>query len=817
MKKIVCLSALILLGSLFTTSFAQKLPRVTLKLTVLDTDSTPMESFSGTLSYAADLYLIRFNSEMVEAPRSRYALTINAPFCKPYITGINLYNDTEIVVKPERIISQVGSSVIITVIAKDKSSFALSNVKAAELKKNNLGQDFTYLIGNTPSAVTTSDAGAGVGYTGIRIRGSDATRISVTVNGIPINDAESHGVYWVNMPDLASSTSQVQIQRGVGTSTIGTGAFGANINIVNNELKDQPYLNMQQSYGSFNTSKSTLMFGTGKLNNFNFEGRLSKIVSDGYIDRASSDLQSYQLALSYNKNDFDLNAISFGGKEKTYQSWYGTPESRVNNDDSGMRAYADRNYLTEAQKQNLLNSGRTYNYYTYPNQTDNYWQNHYQLHMRKVLNKSISLRTAFFATTGKGYYEEFKEGASFANYRVSDFYNGTDTITSTDLVRQRWLDNILYGNYSSFSYSKRYFDINAGLSYSAYHGKHFGKVIWADIAQPFGKDRHYYESKSNKQELNAYVKAHYILKRKTQLNLELQNRYLTYGSSGIDNDGTKIDFDVDFYFFNPKFGISHTLKKYNTIYSSYSIGNREPVRTDFIDNPAISVPQAENLKDLELGYIYRKNNQMFQVNFYNMQYKNQLVVTGELNDVGNAIRRNVKNSYRRGVELMLLYPILDKLVVDANMTISSNKIKGFEDVYFNYDAGQYNRDVYASSNIAFSPDLIAYAGVTDKHIKYTEIGINLKYVGKQYLDNTSNEGRKLPAYTTLNMLINRQFKFRNGSSIVIKGAANNLLGIFYSNNGYTYKYVYSGTLTQENFYYPQSGKNFVLGLEFQIL
>lgn len=817
MKKIVCLSAILLIGTLFTTLFAQKPPRVSLKITVLDIDSTPVQSYSGTLSYAAGLYTIRFDGEVVVAPRANYGLTINAPFCKPYVSGINLYNDTEIVVMPERIVSQFASSVVITVIAKEKSGFALSNIKAAELKKNNLGQDFTYLIGNTPSAVTTSDAGTGVGYTGIRIRGSDATRISVTVNGIPINDAESHGVYWVNMPDLASSTSQVQIQRGVGTSTIGTGAFGANINIINNELKDEPYLNLQQSFGSFNTSKSTLMFGTGKLNNFNFEGRLSKIVSDGYIDRASSDLQSYQLALNYKKGNFSLNAISFGGKEKTYQSWYGTPESRVNNDDSAMRAYADRNYLSEAQKQNLLNSGRTYNFYTYPNQTDNYWQNHYQLHMSKVINKYTILRTAFFATTGKGFYEEFKEGASFASYRVSDFYNGTDTIRSTDLVRQRWLDNILYGNYSSINYSRRYLDITAGLSYNSYNGKHFGRVIWADIAQPFGKDRQYYDSKSNKQELNAYIKAHYILKKKTQINLELQNRYLTYNSKGIDNDGTLINFDVQYNFFNPKVGLSHSINKFNTLYGSFSIGNREPVRTDFIDNPVNSIPKSENLKDLELGYIYRRKEKMFQVNLYNMVYKNQLVVTGELNDVGNALRRNVKNSFRRGVELIMIYPLLDKLMLDANMTISSNKIKNFEDVYFDYDAGKYIKDVYASSDIAFSPDLIGYVGFVDKHIKHTEIGINLKYVGKQYLDNTSNEGRKLDPYTTLNMLINRQFKYRNGSSIVIKGAANNLLGIFYSNNGYTYKYVSSGTLTQENFYYPQSGKNFVIGLEFLFL
>lgn len=819
MKKIVCLSALLLIGSLFTTLHAQKPPSVTLKITVLDMDSTPFPSFSGMLSYAAGLYTVKFNEEeVVTAPRALYGLTINAPFCHPYNAALNLYGDTEIVVRPQRIISQQASSVIITVIAKEKSGFALTNIKAAELKKNNLGQDFTYLIGNTPSAVSTSDAGAGVGYTGIRIRGSDATRINVTVNGIPINDAESHGVYWVNMPDLASSTSQVQIQRGVGTSTIGSGAFGANINIINNELKDEPYLNMQQSYGSFNTSKSTLMFGTGKINNFKFEGRLSKIVSDGYIDRAASDLQSYQLALNYDKNNFNLNAISFGGKEKTYQSWYGTPESRVNNDDSGMRAYADRNYLSDAQRQNLLNSGRTYNYYTYPNQTDNYWQNHYQLHLRYALNKFWTLRTAFFATTGKGYYEEFKENAAFANYRVPDVIIGVDTIRSTNLVRQRWLDNILYGNYSSVSYMKRYFDASAAVSYSGYNGKHFGEVIWADIAQPFGKGNHYYDSKSNKQELNAYLKLHYVFfNAKTQLNLELQNRYIIYNSVGIDNDGTNINFDVNYNFFNPKLGIFQPLNKYNTLYSSFSIGNREPVRTDFIDNTVNSIPKPENLQDFELGYTYKRKNQLFQLNLYNMQYKNQLVVTGELNDVGNALRRNVAKSYRRGVELVLIYPVVEKLMLDANMTFSSNKVINFEDVYFDYDLGRSIKEVYAKSDIAFSPALIGYIGMTDKHIKHTEIGINLKYVGKQYLDNTSNEGSKLLPYTTLNMLVNRQFKFRNGSSIVIKGAVNNLLGIFYSNNGYTYKYSYLGTLTRENFYYPQSGKNFVLGLEFQIL
>ena len=814
MKKIVLI---LLFAQLLHLSAQKNKTTFNTSFLVFDNDSNSVEQFNGMLKNLATGKSREINDASVSLEKGKYQLKLNSYGFKPYNSELEIYSDTTIILLLESSIAVQRNVTVKAIVLKDKSGFVHTKLNARQIASVNLGQDFTFLIANTASAVATSDAGTGVGYTGIRIRGSDATRINVTVNGIPINDAESHGVYWVNMPDLASSTSSVEIQRGVGSSTVGTGAFGANINIRNTELSQVPYLQLQQSYGSFNTSKSTMMFGTGKMNNFNFSGRLSKILSDGYIDRSASDLQSFQFNLNYAVNKFSINAVSFGGKERTYQSWYGTPESRVNNDVAGMNAYADRNWLSDAQRQNLLNSGRTYNYYTYENQTDNYWQNHYQLHLNYTLNKNLNISSAFFTTTGKGYYEEFKEGASFSDYGVSDVIVNTDTITSTDLVRQRWLDNVFYGNFTSFNYKRKLIELTGGISFSTYEGKHFGEVIWAEFAGPFGIGNQYYRSDSKKSELNGFLKLNYKLAKGLSMDAEVQQRQINYRGKGNDNDRTAIDYDAKFSFFNPKLALVYQLNKKANFYGSFSIGNREPVRTDFIDNPMNTVPKAENLQDLELGYIYRHKQKMFQFNLYNMQYKNQLVVTGELNDVGNALRRNVKNSYRRGIELIGQYPIIKKMSLEANLNLSDNKILDFEDVYYNYDNNTTERVFYRSTDIAFSPSVVGFFGVTDRHLKDCDVSINVKYVGKQYLDNTLNNSASLPAYLLLNFSFNKQFNFKNGSSISIKGLINNITGIFYSNNGYTYKYVYSSNLIRENFYYPQSGRNFMIGLDFKFL
>jgi iron complex outermembrane receptor protein len=802
--------------------FAQQKPLYKLSCTVKVPENLELESYTIQV-FDTEMSLKKESIGAADflLPNGVYFIEVLAPGFRHDRLRVFLEKDYAVeIVLQENVLDRQNHTVK-AIQVREKNGYAFTPVTAKQLSRINLGQDFTYLIGNTPSALTTSDAGSGVGYTGIRIRGSDATRINVTINGIPINDAESHGVFWVNMPDLASSTSSVQIQRGAGSSTLGSGAFGANINIQNLNQSALPFLQLQQSIGSFNTFKSTLQFGTGKLGNFNFSGRLSKINSDGYIDRAASDLKAFQFNLSYTQKTWSITALSFGGKEKTYQSWYGTPESRIKNDVQGMNDYADRNYLSAADRDNLLNSGRTYNYYNYKNQTDNYWQNHYQLHLFKTINQKLNFKSSFFTSTGKGFYEECKSDAAFAKYGVANFTNNTDTILSTDLVRQRWLDNIYYGNFSSLNYKNNKTDFIAGISISQYDGKHHGDVIWASIAQPFGKDFRYYQSKSKKTELNTFAKLNYRFSPKLQADAEFQVRNIQYSGSGNDNDLKAIQFDVNYLFMNPKLAMVYEFNSKSRVYSSFSVANREPVRSDIIDNSKTEQPKSENLKDLELGYIIKEKLKMFQFNFYNMQYANQLVLTGELNDVGSSLRRNVKNSYRRGIELIVQYPLIQKtkfnLSLDANLNLSANKIKAFEDVYYNYDSNTVVKDLYKNTDIAYSPNAIGFLGLNFYHQSNLDLQTNVKYVGPQYLDNTSNASRKLEAYYTVNMALQKTFNLKNQSQLVIKALLNNMNGIFYSNNGYTYKYVYSGKLITENFYYPQSRINFMFGLDFKFL
>ncbi|MEZ4805540.1 MAG: TonB-dependent receptor [Bacteroidia bacterium] len=782
----------------------------------LNADSMAIDNFKASFYNPVNKEQISIDESGVSLTKHvKYTLNVTAFGYYNYSAYYEFSTDSTIQVVLKENVTQHKNFTVKAINVREKSGFVFTTVKAKELAKQNLGQDFTYLIGNTASAISTSDAGNGVGYTGIRIRGSDATRINVTINGIPINDAESHGVFWVNMPDLASSTSNVQIQRGVGSSTVGTGAFGANINIQNTELESRPFVQFQQSAGSFKTFKSTMQFGTGTIGKLNFSGRLSKINSAGYIDRGSSDLQAFQFNLNYQSKDWNIQAVSFGGKEKTYQSWYGTPESRVDGNLEAMIAYADRNYLSEAERSNLLNSGRTYNYYTYENQTDNYQQNHYQLHISRRLNPYLFIKSSFFTTTGAGYYEEYKADATFASYGVSDFIKGNDTSSSTNLVRQRWLDNVFYGNFTSLNYKRKKFDTDLGLSVNQYEGKHFGEVIWADIAEPFGKDFRYYNSSSVKNELNGFIKTNYKQNRKLQFDGEVQVRKINYRSKGTDNDLLAINFDTSFLFINPKFGVVYELNKALRFYSSYSIGRREPVRGDFIDNQFGVRPKPENLQDFELGAIFKKKGRMLQFNFYNMQYKNQLVLTGELNDVGSSLRRNVDNSFRRGIELIWQQKIVNKLRLDANFNFSSNKIENFNDIYYNYDNGTVVNDVYKETDIAYSPSSIVFVALTDGHIKNMEMSVSAKHVGKQYLDNTLNNSRSIDAYTTFNFTIQKTVKMKGGTELILRGAVNNITGIFYSNNGYTYKYIYSGQLTTENFYYPQSPRTILFGIDLK--
>lgn len=699
--------------------------------------------------------------------------------------------------------------------ADEKSAMAYSLVNKQQIAEQNLGQDLPYLLNQLPSVVTTSDAGAGVGYTGIRIRGSDATRVNVTINGIPVNDAESQGTYWVDLPDIASSVESIQLQRGVGTSTNGAGAFGGSLNIQTTRLNPKGYGEWNSSYGSFNTMKNTVNVGSGLINDkFSVDARLSKISSDGFIDRASSDLRSYYLSAAYYGKKNIVKFITFSGYEETYQAWYGIPQSKLRGDQAGMTDYIFNNYLDAEEASNLLNShNRTYNPYTYNNQVDHYVQNYYQLHFSHEFSRNWNSNIALHYTKGKGYYEEFKKNESFASYGLPDVYIGTDTITSTNLVRRRWLDNDFYGATFSLNYNSfKKLSAVIGGAWNNYYGLHYGEIIWAQYAMNNDIHQHYYNDTANKSDFNIFVKANYAVTKKLNVFADLQYRMVNYSFLGFDDSLKNVEQSAALSFFNPKLGLSYNLKENINVYASYSVGNKEPGRDDYTQSTPSSRPKPETLNDLEIGYRHSTKMAMWGLNLYYMDYKNQLVLTGEINDVGAYNRTNVAKSYREGIEAELNIKLLKSLTWNANVTLSKNKIKDFKEYIDNYDSTAQRVITYTESDIAFSPNVIAGSTICFESLKNLKFSFISKYVGKQYLDNTSNEERRLDAFFVNDLRINYSFKTKLIREIGLALTINNLFSEQYESNGYTWGYIYGGKHTVENFYYPQAGINYLVGL-----
>ena len=701
---------------------------------------------------------------------------------------------------------------VLSTRAKDDSPYAYENLTLYELNKNNTGKDIPYLLDFTPSVTITSDAGGGIGYTGIRIRGSDANRINVTINGIPYNDAESHGVFWVDLPDIASSTNTIQIQRGVGSSTNGGGAFGGTISIKTGTPSEKAYVDYGTSMGSFKTFKNTLNLNSGLLKqNWNFALRLSKITSDGYVDRAFSNLWSYYAAASYFTKKSSFQLINFSGKEKTYQSWWGTPESRVFNDLNGMQEVIVNNGFDEEQKDNLLNSDRTYNHYTYENEIDNYQQDHYQFHYNYDLSSSSNFNLALHYTYGRGYYEQFRKNDLLSNY-FNDFEN-----VYTNLVRRRWLDNDFYGfTYSYFKQTKK-IELTIGGAYNIYKGDHFGKIISTGIPNMVFKDP-YYLSKSDKKDRNIFIKYHMTLSYKLKLFTDMQIRNYSHNSDGSDNDRSVINFNSKNTFFNPKIGFNFKLNPKSNIYSSIAVANREPIRIDFLDS--YEEPKHETLYDFEFGYNINYNFGFFNTNFYWMEYKNQLITTGELNDVGGYIRTNAKKSRRVGVEISNRI-IIKKFNISSSLTLSKNFVYDFNEVLYDYGSNfnQYNiiKNTYLKSNIAFSPEIIGYNDIEYKALKNFTTSFKTKYVGKQYLDNTSNTNRSINSYLINSLDVEARLNIKFLKKLFIKFSANNIFNKMYSSNGYTFGY-YAGTdyEVRENYLYPQAGRNYMFSLNIKI-
>lgn len=706
--------------------------------------------------------------------------------------------------------------VLVSVSRVSREPVASSTVSKSTLTRLNFGQDLPLLLETTPSAVSSSDAGAGIGYTGLRIRGVDPTRTNVTINGIPINDAESHGVYWVNMPDFTSSVENIQIQRGVGTSVNGAAAFGASINIQTDAQAKNAYASLDNSVGSFGTWKSTVKAGTGIIDNrFSMDVRLSRIVSDGYLDRASSNLRSFYIGAQYNFAKSVLKANVFSGRETTYQAWEGTPESRINNDVDGMNAYADRNYLTDEQRANLLNAGRTYNLYTYDNQVDNYGQDHYQLHFIHTFSKKLVMNISGHYTYGAGYYEQYRADDKLADYGLPAVIVGTDTISTSNLIRRKWLKNQFYGAVYSLSYQPiRGLNLIFGGATNRYDGDHFGEIIWAQYASTSSIRQRYYSDNALKTEFSNYLKATYS-KGKLFYYADAQYRFIQYnylGTSEVNGSLVESQETKTFSFFNPKIGIAYTLNASNKITGSYAVGNREPVRDDFRQPVGGKKPVAEQLHDLEVGYTYSRSKVLAKANFYWMNYKNQLILTGQLNDVGGYTRTNVDQSYRLGIELEAGYKITNKLDVAANLTLSQNKVVAFNEYVDDYDNGGQQVIAHSNTDLAFSPNAIAALVVQYEPIKGLEASWTTKYVGKQYLDNTSDETRKIDQYIVNNLGINYTIPTKQLKQLKVGVMINNIFNYQYQNNGYTFSYRYGGSTTTENFYYPQAGRNFLVRL-----
>ena len=668
--------------------------------------------------------------------------------------------------------------------------FTKTNLSKKDVEASNLGQDLPFLLNQTPATVAYSDAGNGIGYTGLRIRGADLSRINVTLNGVPYNDAESQGVFFVDLPDVASSVSSIQIQRGVGTSSNGAGAFGATVNIATNEFNESPYAELNNSYGSFNTWKHTVKAGSGLLNDhFTVDARLSKVSSDGYIDRASSSLHSFYLSGAYIDKKTQLRMNVIGGKERTYQSWNGVPE-------------------------NSLTTNRTYNSAgtekpgePYADETDNYQQDHYQLFFNHSFNDGLALNLISFYTKGKGYYEQYKADQSFADYGLADPVVGGNPVSSTDLIRQLWLDNDFYGNVFSLQYKRQGTQLTLGGGWNQYDGNHFGSVIWSEVGFP--KDYEWYRLDAVKKDFNIYGKWQQRLSENWQSFVDLQYRKVLYNLNGFrSNPDLRVRNDYDF--FNPKIGLSYRKNNWRG-YISYAVANKEPNRDDF-EASIEQQPMHETLHDLELGFEQRVGNVDWSVVGYYMRYNNQLVLTGKINDVGAYTRTNIPKSYRLGTELQFSYRASTQWRWDLNLALSDNKILDFTEYIDDYDNGDQKSNTYKKTDISFSPAVIGGSTIIFMPIQKMQIALMSKYVGAQYLDNTSNEARRLDAYFLNDLRFTYSLPQKLFREITVITQVNNLFDVLYEPNGYTFSYIYGGQFTTENFYYPMAGRNFVVGL-----
>lgn len=774
---------------------------------------------------------------------------VNALVCthlgyKRVVEYIDMDSDIRIDIWMENFSYDLDAIMITSNRLEDNEPFTYSNVSKEEMEPNNLGQDLPFLLQYAPSIVATSDAGAGIGYTGLRIRGSDPTRVNVSINGVPLNDSESQSVFWVNMPDFASSANDVQIQRGVGTSTSGTGAFGGTIGINTHKIRKKNYVEVNAGAGSFGTNRINAKLGSGLLNNtFFVDGRISFIKSDGFIDRAEANLRSYYISVGKLTDNSTLRLDYFSGTERTFQAWNGVPQVKFEGDSQGLSTHYGNNigalYFNESNPINLYTNANTlynshslqdslnlfnspnesYNYYTFDNEVDSYQQDHYQLHWGTTRDQFESNLTLHY-TRGQGFFEQFKFDESLDEYGLTSVQDSINQnqISNANLIRRKNLKNDYLGAILNLKFEANdNLDVHFGSAFHAYRGNHNGNIIAWDIRSRLDDIGTYYNNDGSKNDASVFVKLNYN-KNAFGAFADVQYRNVRYSVNGIDDDGVTHDFVDQLNFINPKFGLTYSINDKNQIYLSAAVGNREPDRSDYLSQPAGTFPTPERLIDYELGIRSRYEKIAGGLNFYYMDYKDQLVITGELNDVGATLRTNVPESYRAGIEAEIGWEIMSKLNLYANATLSQNKIKEFEELIIDYtpDSGPVELlNTFQNTDISLSPNVIGALNLTYNPIESAYVGLQSKYVGSQFLDNTSNFNRSLDAYWVNSVVAGYDIKLKALNTMKISAQINNIFNERYASNGYTYSYIF-GDLITENFVYPQAGINFLMGLTIGI-
>lgn len=732
-----------------------------------------------------------------------YSIKVSFTGYDPVSKEVEIPRDREITFKMERKILMTEEVIVSATRADNRTPVAYEDVTYEEISNRNSGQDIPFLLGLTPSLIETSEAGTGIGYTGLRIRGTEGSRINVSIDGIPLNDAESQQVFWVDLPDLASSVENIQVQRGVGTSANGAGAFGASLNIQTRIPEEEPFAEVNTAGGSFKTIKNTISAGTGLLSGrFSLQLRLSDIKSDGYIRRSGSDNKSAHIGGVYKDEHSLLKANLIMGEEHTRISWWGVPADFVSTD----RRYNPAGIYHDENGNEKF----------YDNETDNYWQNHYQLIYSYSPNNSLILHSALFYTSGKGYYEEYREDQDYLDYGLQPVSADTSLIHSTDMIRRKWLSNDFYGMVWSLKLKLNKLNVLFGGGLNRYDGDHFGRLIWMGNAGNTEKDYQWYFNNARKDEFSIYGKFSYDFTEKLSGFADLQYRYINYKMAGPDDDLKDITQQHVFNFFNPKAGIFCTIASNQDAYISLSVANREPSRSDFKEasGDENATPRSETLYDVEAGYNLRLTRLSFNANLYGMIYRDQLVPTGELSDVGYPIMTNVEESYRTGLELIASMKPVKNLDITINTTLSRNKIPGFISYYLDYNtsdwSSEYKNSDLGTVDIAYSPGATASGDITYHINGRLKLSITGKYVGKQYFDNTMNDNRKIDPYFVSNLRITFTPEIRITKSAEFQILVNNLFNNLYISNAYGGIWYEDGNERTWAYYFPQAGINFLM-------